>query len=266
MNKIFYKAYNNIANNKKAVAVRGWYSPNMALLEHPSLIADKNINPPPQSSLFPTCSEDINIEGDLAGSVLDKILRERSKSEGAKKEAEKRKLTSDSIAQNILKSQRLTSGVMTQNAIHSLNDPRFLDPFCLRLMETIKKDRGKKSKWKALNSKLVSAVKELREKWGHEMTHYFQQCDKNKRGAYLQYKKQPKNNAMPKDLIGRRQRCAEWIGRPSPTSSPYQSDKEENCTADAVKGLLGIANTDLISGDRLEEVEDEGGINDEGSL
>ena len=71
---------------------------------------------------------------------------------------------------------------------------------------------------------------------------------------------------MPKDLIGRRQRCVEWIGRPSPTSSPYQSDEEENCTADAVEGLLGIANTDLISGDRLEEVEDEGGINNEGSL
>ncbi len=62
----------------------------MALLQHPSLIANKNTNPPPQSSLLPTCSEDINVEGDLAGSVLDKILRERGKSEGAKKAAEKR--------------------------------------------------------------------------------------------------------------------------------------------------------------------------------
>ncbi len=36
MNKIYYKSYyNNAANNKKAVAVRGWYPPNMALLEHP---------------------------------------------------------------------------------------------------------------------------------------------------------------------------------------------------------------------------------------
>jgi hypothetical protein len=25
MNKIFYKSYNNVANNKKAVAIRGWY-------------------------------------------------------------------------------------------------------------------------------------------------------------------------------------------------------------------------------------------------
>jgi hypothetical protein len=68
---------------------------------------------------------------------------------------------------------------------------------------------------------------------------------------------------MPKDLLGRKQRCIEWIGRPSPSSSPYQSDEEENYDADAVIGLLGIANTDLISRDRLEEVEDEGGINAE---
>ncbi len=40
MNKIFYKSYDNFANNKKAVAIRGWYPPNMVLLEHPSLVAD----------------------------------------------------------------------------------------------------------------------------------------------------------------------------------------------------------------------------------
>ncbi len=44
---------------------------------------------------------------------------------------------------------------------------------------------------------------------------------------------------------------------------PYQSDKEENYDADAVEGLLGITNTDLISMERLEEVEDEGGIHED---
>ena len=128
MNIIFYKSYNNVANNKKAVAICGWYPTNMVLLEHPSIIADENINAPPQSSLslpFP----EINVEAGLAGSVLDKIIRERSKSDGAKKAAEKRKLTSDMIGDNILKSQRLISGVMTKNCIHSLSDPRFLEPF-----------------------------------------------------------------------------------------------------------------------------------------
>jgi hypothetical protein len=106
----------------------------------------------------------------------------------------------------------------------------------------------------------VSAVTALRAKWGHEKTNFFQQCDKNECGDYLQYKKQPKDKAMPNDLLGQKQRCVEWIGWPSPTSSPYQSDEEENYAPDAVEGLLGIANTDLISMNHLEEVKDEGGI------
>jgi hypothetical protein len=136
MNKIFYKSNDNLANNKKAVAVRGWYPPNMVLLEHPSLVADKN---PPLQSMPSSSFPEINVKSDLAGSVLDKLLRERGKSEGVKKAAEKRKLTSETIAENIFKSQRLTSGVMTKNAIHSLNDPKFLEPFCLRCIETAKK-------------------------------------------------------------------------------------------------------------------------------
>ena len=77
--------------------------------------------------------------------MLDKIIRERSKSDGAKKAAEKRKLTIDMIADNNLNSQRLTSGVMTKNSIHSLSDPRFLEPFRQRCIETQRKDDEKKS-------------------------------------------------------------------------------------------------------------------------
>jgi hypothetical protein len=72
MNKIFYKSYNNVANNKKAVGVRGWYPPNMVLLAHPSLIVDENINAPPKSSSSLPLPE-TNVEAGLAGSVLDKI-------------------------------------------------------------------------------------------------------------------------------------------------------------------------------------------------
>jgi hypothetical protein len=134
MNKIFYKSYNNIANNKNDVAVCGWYPPNMVLLQHPSLIANKN--PPLQSS---SSHPGINVDAGLASSVLDKIIRERSKLEGRKKANEKRKLTSDLIAENILKGQRHTSGVMTKKSIHSLSDPRFLEPFCQCCVEAAKR-------------------------------------------------------------------------------------------------------------------------------
>jgi len=35
-----------------------------------------------------------------------------------------------------------------------------------------------------------------------------------------------------------RERCVEWITRPSPTTSPNQSDDEDNDAADAVEGSL----------------------------
>ena len=164
---------------------------------------------------------------------------------------------------SFLKSQRHTSGVMTKNSIHSLNDPRFLEPFRQRRIETQKKDDEKKSKRKALHGKLVSAVKVLRTKLGHEIIHKFEQCDKNECGAYLQYKKQPKDKAMPKDLIGRRERCVEWITRPSPTASPNQSDDEDNDAADAVEGLLGMAAIGGLSTDMLERNGVEGGVDED---
>ena len=74
---------------------------------------------------------------------------------------------------------------MTAISIHSLSDPRFLQPFRQRRIETQKRDEEKKSKRKALHGKLVSAVKVLRTKLGHEILH--EQCDKNECGAYLQY-------------------------------------------------------------------------------
>jgi len=126
MNKIFFKAYGNEKNNKKATADCGWYPPNKKLLEHPSFVVQPEHNQ--YYSSMPTLPA-LNVEEGIAGSVLDCLLRERSHSEGAKEAAEKRKQTGDAIIENIKKSQRLTSGFLDQNSIHSLDDPRFLEPF-----------------------------------------------------------------------------------------------------------------------------------------
>jgi len=49
-----------------------------------------------------------------------------------------------------------------------------------------------------------------------------------------------------------RERCVEWITRPSPTTSPNQSDDEDNDAADAVEGLLEMAAIGGISTDTFE--------------
>ena len=71
-------------------------------------------------------------------------------------------------------------------------------------------------------------------------------------GLTFSTKKQPKDKAMPKNLIGQRECCVEWITRPSPTASPNQSDDEDNDAADAEEGLLGMAAIGGISPDILE--------------
>ena len=55
---------------------------------------------------------------------------------------------------------------------------------------------------------------------------------------------------MPKDLVGRWQRCVEWMHRPSPPASPNESDDEgpvsnEDSSTDAIAGLLGLASNAL---------------------
>ena len=46
----------------------------------------------------------LNIEEGLAGSILDHLIQERSWSDGAKKAADKKKLTSEAVVENIEKS------------------------------------------------------------------------------------------------------------------------------------------------------------------
>jgi hypothetical protein len=68
---------------------------------------------------------------------------------------------------------------------------------------------------------------------------------------------------MPKDLIGQRERCVEWITRPSPTVSPNQIDDEDNDAANAEEGLLGMAAIRGISPDMLERNGVKGGVNED---
>jgi hypothetical protein len=101
LNKFLYKAYNNIENNKKALAVCGWYPPSMKLLDHPSLSRENhmatqapafstNINAMPPRPV-------LNTDAGYAATVLDRLLRAQGQSEEAKKAAEKRKVTSTAV-------------------------------------------------------------------------------------------------------------------------------------------------------------------------
>ena len=97
--------------------------------------------------------------------------------------------------------------------------------------------------------------------------HKFVDCDAKECVAYLQYKKRKNDPAMPKGLVEQRQCYVDWMGRPSPTTLPCQSDDEnEGCSpshnSDAVQALLGMAATHthgLYSDNNWEDGDDEYG-------
>jgi len=137
----------------------------------------------------------------IDGSVIGQFIHYRSKSDGAKKVAEKRKLTSENMVDNIKKSQRLTSGILASNGVHSLNDPRFMVLYHVHHDADAARIEEMKSKRKEKENKLASTMIALHKKYGHKKTHQFQRCDMKECWLCLQYKKQgKKDHVMPKDL------------------------------------------------------------------
>ena len=295
VNKIFHKAYGNVPANKKAVADRGWYPANRKLLEHPSLIPDEEEAPPsnPASSTAtnapasmtledglvaaglitaatPTPNTStpgvatasfLNINTGMGATVLDRMLTARARSDGAKKAAEKRKQEGEGAAANIKNAKRLTAGVLTANGVHSLDDPAFLNPFRERQAENnAKKQKTKDDNRKKLK-KRISGVKSLRQKYGPDSTLMFAAFTKDECGVYLQYKKQAKDPGMPKDVTIRRQRCIEWMTRPSPTASPHESDVEDDeaggdvSNSVAAAAAAGNLNLLTLASDALNNLE-----------
>ncbi len=67
LNKIFFRAYRNVASNKKAIADRGWYPPNCKLLEHPVFTVEQWHNNSINAITLPC----LNVEIGLVGLVID---------------------------------------------------------------------------------------------------------------------------------------------------------------------------------------------------
>ena len=142
----------------------------------------------------------LNVRDGMSATVLDRLITERVRADGAKQAAEKRKQEGISIVDHIRQTKRLTTGVLTLHGVHSLNNPRFLAPFKEQQQHIAKKKAKIAADKKAKTAKGISAVKQLREKFGHESTHLFHNFNMDNCRDYLQYKKQKKDPGMPKSL------------------------------------------------------------------
>lgn len=256
-NKIFPLAFCNVENNKKATSFRGWNPPNRQLLQHPVL---KPIETPQQDTSsydsIPTLPE-VNTDDGLSATVLDKLLRHRERSAAAAKATNKRKSDTGSVHENYKKGKKFTSGFFVSHGIHSLDHPDLINLLTQREKEKTdaiaKQENDRKTKAK----KLRDAVFEMRRKYNHESTHLFQPCTAAECTAYLQYKKSGKEDgAMPKTLVEKKQRCMEWISRPSPPNSPVQAAGDGlNVTADVLMGEQLFKDGDDLDGEEMTNIE-----------
>lgn len=130
--------------------------------------------------------------------------------------------------------------MIVKEGIHCLNDPRFVQPFRERNAERAQLVKKNANDARVRLLKLKKAVIAIREKFGTDESHQFLRCNKDECGSYLQYKKQTKDPGMPKDVVQRRKRCVEWMGRPSPPCWPHASDDElEEDVVDAAAMDIG---------------------------
>ena len=255
--KLFPEVYNHKEDSRKAISDRGWYPPNRKLLQHPSLKKPEEVATDSMPALPP-----VNIDHGMSASCADRLIQARQRSDAGKRAADKRKRDDVAIGENLRQSKKLTAGVLVGYGVHALDHPDFIATVKERAAQKEQQASKKKSKDRAKLVKMVKAVQKMRSNIGHESDHLFVNCNFDECGAYLQYKKKAKGDpAMPKSVEARRQRCREWIPRPSPHFTPHASDDEADemddddavmqastedaAEDDAVLGLLEMASNRL---------------------
>eukprot|EP00956_Cyclotella_meneghiniana_P029831 scaffold73458_cov67-Cyclotella_meneghiniana.AAC.1 len=251
------EVYNHKEDSRKAISDRGWYPPNRKHLQHPSLKKPEEVATDPMPALPP-----VNIDHGMSASCADRLIQARQRSDAGNRAADKRKRDDVAIGENLRQSKKLTAGVLVGYGVHALDNPDFIATVKERAAQKEQKASKKKSKDRAKLVKMVKAVQKMRSNIGLERDHLFVNCNFDECGAYLRYKKKAKGDpAMPKSVEARRQRCREWIHRPSPHFTPHASDDkademddddavmqastEDAAEDDAVLGLLEMASNRL---------------------
>ena len=90
--------------------------------------------------------------------VLNRLIAKREKSAGGKKAADERKRKGDSFTQNLQEAKKLSSGVIVNNGIHSLNDKQFLEAYNQRRTDVIEKSKKTTTKKRTTKNKKLEGV------------------------------------------------------------------------------------------------------------
>ena len=134
----------------------------------------------------------------------------------------------------------MTSGVLAANGIYNLDNPKFLS-FMKAKKEKEQQEAIEKAR-KARSELLerIDGIKTIREKRGRGEDNFFKNWTGPEMKNYLQYKKHPKDAAMPSKVALIKARILSIIHRPSPTCSPHSSDNETDINPTVNQGTTAI--------------------------
>jgi hypothetical protein len=258
-------SFNRVVSNQGAISDRGWFPPNRKLLSHPDLkqkpaaaaatdttaaatettTSTEEAQSNSQSMDTPFDASDLNFDSGSAATVLESIIQHGLRTGGIEKRRQKL-AEGKSIATAVAEGRKLTSGFLVANGSHSLNSAG--------VMEAVRANVEKRQA--SITSKERKLRKELRQRkatvegldrtdigsWGPK------ECK-----AFLQWKKNSTDPAMPKVIGDLRIRCQEWVSRPSPNVSPHASDDEQH-TSDDEEGGEGENLWEAAAGEEGGEV------------
>jgi hypothetical protein len=224
-----FKAWNcsfdRVPSNQGAISDRGWFPPNRKLLSHPDLkqkpaqtIEEDQSNS--QSMAVPFDATDLNFDSGSAATVLESIIQHGLRTGGIEKR--KQKLAEGkSIATAVAEGRKLTSGFLVANGSHSLNSAGMIEAVRSNMEKREASTMLKEQKLRKELKRRAAIVGRL------DRTQIPAWSPKECR-AFLQWKKNPTDPAMPKAIGDLRIRCQQWVSRPSPNVSPHTSDDEQD--------------------------------------
>jgi hypothetical protein len=219
LNKAVELSFSKSESNRKAIAERGWYPPNMKLLDDHRLrdledMANQNATESCNDELIGT----VNLTNGACAKRLKQIVDHSKRKEGIE-------TSGNSIAERHeeLKAglKKASSGVVFKSARSCLNNPELIEGVLERDARIEKEKQEKRGREKQRIRKLKEKVALIRSKKGDD----FNKWNKEELKSFLQYKKKPGDAAMPTSLpdLRARARQHEEENRRSPIPSPSNS-------------------------------------------
>jgi len=126
LNKVFHRAFGQVAINQQAISDHGWGPLNQELPKHPQPVLQKSVERDSSQSSDKLSGLNITIAEGVTVSLLDWVVRARVKNKAAKQEGDKRIANGSNIQKNIKDAKWVSAGVLTKNGVFAISNTELI--------------------------------------------------------------------------------------------------------------------------------------------